>query len=257
MRKNFNLLVSLPFLLGLFLLLFNDFYLKGHFHNALTGKLSDFAGLFVFPLFFVAFSPRLRRSIYIMTVLLFVFWKSPFSQPLIDVWNGLPLFKVWRAVDYTDLLALLVLPLSYFHSKRSPPAHRAHRFAPLAVALVAVFAFTATQRAKTEIEYGDKYYFDFPRTELFKRINQQNLIGFEAGYPPSCCPKEPVIDTYTVKLNGLCGGYRTNAGIRVGEEGKDKSSITLLYVQYDCPSGKDDKQKILKIFEVEVVDRLK
>ncbi len=111
---------------------------------------------------------------------------------------------------------------------------------------------------KTKIEYGDKYYFDFPRTELFRRINEQNLVGFEAGHPPTCCPKEPVMDTYHLTLDGFCGKYRTSALMRVSEEGKNKSSITLLYVQYDCPDvNKDDKQRILKFFEGAVIDRLK
>ncbi len=112
MRKHLNLFVSLPFLLGLSLLLFNDFYLKAQFHNAVTGKLSDFAGLFIFPLFFVALCPRLSRFIYIATALFFVFWKSALSQPLIDAWNAIAFFLLWRVVDYTDLSALLALPLS-------------------------------------------------------------------------------------------------------------------------------------------------
>lgn len=256
MRRNLNLLVSPVFLLGLFLLLLNDFYLKSCFHNALTGKLSDFAGLFIFPLFYVAFFPRLRRSIYIITAALFIFWKSPFSQPLIDNWNQLPLFRMARVVDLSDLAALLVLPLSYAYNARRSHG-RAYRFAPLAIALVAVFAFTATQAKKTKIEYGEKYYFDFPRTELFNRINQHNLVGFEAGHPPSCCPRDPVIDTYTVDLDGFCGKYRTDAEMRVSEEGKDKSSITLLHVQYDCPESKDNRVRIQRFFESEVVERLK
>lgn len=57
-KRNFSILVSPGFLLCLCLLLLNDFILKSEFHNALTGKLSDFAGLFIFPLFFSA----LRQS---------------------------------------------------------------------------------------------------------------------------------------------------------------------------------------------------
>ena len=45
------MLTSPGFVVGLSLLLLNDLFLKARFHNPLTGKLSDFAGLFVFPLF--------------------------------------------------------------------------------------------------------------------------------------------------------------------------------------------------------------
>ena len=41
------------FLVGLGILLLNDFYLKYAFSNAFTGKLSDVAGLFIFPFFFL------------------------------------------------------------------------------------------------------------------------------------------------------------------------------------------------------------
>ena len=46
--RSFQILGSPGFLIGLSLLLTNDFVLKEQFHNGFTGKLSDFAGLFVF-----------------------------------------------------------------------------------------------------------------------------------------------------------------------------------------------------------------
>ena len=112
-----RILLSPLFLLGLIVLLLNDFYLKAQFNNFLTGKLSDFAGLFIFPLFFAAFFPKRKLLIYFLTGFLFVFWKSPFSQSEIDLWNSISLFNLGRVIDYTDLLAVLVLPLSYFYFK--------------------------------------------------------------------------------------------------------------------------------------------
>jgi len=64
--------------------------------------------------------------------LLFVFWKSTYSQSAIDGWNSLPFFDIARTVDYGDLWALLVL----------------QRFLPLAlVALLAASALGPDARA--------------------------------------------------------------------------------------------------------------
>jgi len=71
MKRNLDVLVSPAFLLGLFLLLLNDYFLKAVFHNWFTGKLSDFAGLFIFPLFWTALFPRYKKSIYYITAFLF------------------------------------------------------------------------------------------------------------------------------------------------------------------------------------------
>src|SRR5688572_20551428 len=117
-KRQLNTLTSPAFIVAVCLLLANDFILKSTFHNWFTGKISDFAGLFVFPLFWVAFFPNSRKIIYAITASFFLLWKSEYSQPLIDAWNGLAIAPVSRAVDITDLLALFVLPLSYWYSGR-------------------------------------------------------------------------------------------------------------------------------------------
>ncbi len=51
MYERLKYLVSPLFIFVLFLLIINDFFLKAAFHNTFTGKLSDFSGLFIFPIF--------------------------------------------------------------------------------------------------------------------------------------------------------------------------------------------------------------
>jgi hypothetical protein len=116
-QRHFNVLLSPGFLIGLAVLLLNDFVLKQQFHSALTGKLSDFAGLFVFPLICAALFPARKSHVYILTTLAFVLWKSAYSQPFIESWNSLTFFSVERAVDYSDLLALSALPFSYAYGR--------------------------------------------------------------------------------------------------------------------------------------------
>jgi hypothetical protein len=169
-EKRLHILASPGFLIGLFLLLLNDFIFKYQFHNELTGKLSDFAGLFVFPLFWVAFFPRLKSPLYILTAILFIFWKSAYSQPLIDAWNSLPLFMIERTVDYSDLLALLVLPLSYVYSRATFDFQLPLR-ALYMIAMISLFAFTATQFSN-RIDYNKEYLFQASKRELLDRMSR-------------------------------------------------------------------------------------
>jgi hypothetical protein len=176
-----KILLSPYFILGLLLLLLNDFFLKQQFHNFLTGKISDFAGLFVFPLFFTAFFPKRKTVIYISTAILFIFWKSPPSQSLIDFWNSLDIFKISRVVDYTDLLALLVLPLSYFYFKtevfKSKTVSRkfTNRIFASFVVLLSVFAFTATTLVRDRgISFDREYKLRLNNAQI-ESILSQNL----------------------------------------------------------------------------------
>jgi hypothetical protein len=81
-------LISFSFLLSLGLLLLNDFFLKQLYGNWFTGKLSDFAGLFAFTFFFIALCPRHRQKIIILVSVVFIYWKSELSQPLIFIFTG-------------------------------------------------------------------------------------------------------------------------------------------------------------------------
>ena|SRR6218665_1521484 len=158
MQEKFKLLSSKGFTAGLLLLLLNDFILKAAFHNDFTGKLSDVAGLFIFPLFWLSFFPKHKRTVFFLTGLLFIYWKSPLSQPVIDGWNALDLFSIQRIVDYSDLLALLILPLSFYYSTMElrKPAFRVHPVFPV---MIAAFSFIATSKydRSARFAYGDTY----------------------------------------------------------------------------------------------------
>jgi hypothetical protein len=107
-------LLNSVFLVGLLILVLNDHLLKAQFGNWFTGKLSDFAGLLIFPLFLKFVFPVANRTAIGATLLGFLFWKSSFSQPLIDTYNAITFLPVGRIVDYSDYLAFLILPLSYY-----------------------------------------------------------------------------------------------------------------------------------------------
>lgn len=135
-------LFSRGFLIGLFLLLLNDLYLKETYHNWTTGKLSDFAGLFVFPIFLGSINSKRPLLNYYFTFLFFVFWKSGLSTTSIAFVNDTIGTSFSRVIDYTDLLALLILPLSYRYYITSNGL-KITALKPIVVGL-SVFSFFAT-----------------------------------------------------------------------------------------------------------------
>src|SRR5262245_6279902 len=171
MNRRLEVLATPGFVGGLCLLLVSDFFLKHLFSNWFTGKLSDFAGLFIFPIFWAAVVPRQKKAIFAATGILFIFWKLAWSQPLIDYWNDLAIWPVTRIVDPGDLIALLILPVSYSYFDRPRVLYRPS--ALYFIATIAVFAFTATSRAReTRFDFTEKYHFPMTRISLLRKLYQ-------------------------------------------------------------------------------------
>lgn len=94
---------SIGFILALTILLLNDFYFKIYYGNWLTGKLSDFAGLFVFPLFWTILFPKLKDKIYFASAIIFIYWKTVYSETLLEIINQLSIIKLNRVVDFKQV----------------------------------------------------------------------------------------------------------------------------------------------------------
>lgn len=240
-ERRLQLLVSPGFVVGLSVLLLNDFVFKQQFHNGFTGKLSDFAGLFILPLFWTALFPRLNCSIYIVTAILFLFWKSVYSQPLIESWNRLPFFLIARTVDYSDLFCLVCLPLSFVYSRRasSIPARRSVMYLFVVISL---FAFTATSYS-TKTAYDNEYQFRSSRTELIERMSHLPLHDVHTSFGES--------DTFEISFDSCTG-----KAIITLREKDNQSFIVLKEINYRCPSG-GDKQEMLEYFEKEFINKLR
>ena len=248
-ERDLQVLTSRGFLAGLALLLLNDFLLKPLFHNALTGKLSDFAGLFVFPLFWSALLPRFRKQIYLATAALFAVWKSAYSQPLVEAWNSLHLIPLGRTVDATDLVALLVLPASYLYGLRAPRVVPPRRLAAGLLACVSVFAFAATSY-RTKFDYGNKYFFEDSQPVLLRKAH--HLKDLDPKYRVEC---EKGADKVELRIPAEFCFDDVRATVAFGQE-QGRSVITLREMEHECPEGKGDKQKLLNIFEKDFIGRL-
>jgi hypothetical protein len=242
------------FFLGLLLL--NDFLLKSLLHNWLTGKLSDFAGLFIFPLFWSALLPRFRRPIYVLTAIMFVIWKSAYAQSLIDAWNGLGVLPIYRTVDASDLLAMLILPFSFFYchqraGKTEEHLPTGHRVAAYLLGAISLFAFTATQAAKVVYTYNEKFYFDCSEVLLTRRI--YHLFHLNTKIEPTLLP--PVlIDKCWLEVRIPSETCSPTATIEIGEE-DGHAVITLKKTEHKC-LGRFGVQDVLGAFKKGFLDEL-
>ena len=172
------------FLASIFLLLINDLYLKYEYHNSLTGKLSDFVGLFAFPYFFSSFFSKKVKSIYILSGILFVFWKSEFSQPIFNFAHSIGI-GLNRTVDYSDLIALLVLPISYIHwNSKSKLLIKPKRILKPIIIGISCFSFVATtlpkyyEKISLKSEFSTNVNSDYQsvrkKLNLYKEGNFEN-----------------------------------------------------------------------------------
>jgi hypothetical protein len=262
-NRRLHILLSPVFLAALCLLLANDFLFKSLLHNWFTGKLSDFAGLFAFTLFWGVIFPLRRQVVFLATALGFIFWKSPHSQAIIDWCNAPRLFTVGRVVDSTDLIALAVLPLSYLYLRRrernsEAPNHSAchlltRRIAVCATCAAAAFAFTATsfvndRRASIHKEYE----FAYSRNELAAYLKSIGLTEVER-----IRLSDEQRETYILTLAAKFCDSSPTAWVTLHEQG-GKTVLDLGPIRYWCGERlPQHDEELLRIFEREVIEKLR
>ena len=184
MKNKLQLLLHPLFILSLACLLANDISWKYEYHNWLTGKLSDFAGLFVLSVFLSAFFHRHRLLIYIGITIFFIWWKSPLSQSLIDLLNQSLDLSFNRTIDHTDLVAI---PFIYAAGLLKPPAYNfslANRVAIYFVSAVCLVAFCSTSYLRKimiepdmgpRITYSETYPTRFKQEDILYKLDSMQL----------------------------------------------------------------------------------
>lgn len=153
MIKNLNRLAHPVFLVSLVMLFLNDFILKTVFHNYLTGKLSDFAGLLAFPFFWSVLFPKRIKEIHIAVALFFVFWKSTFSETFVDF------FGFYRVVDFSDNIALISILVSFWLLKQESVTYRVHPVFLKLIFLLSCFSFVATSKPQEPETFEDGFRY--------------------------------------------------------------------------------------------------
>ena len=181
-KIKFELLTSELFILGIITLLVNDFYLKYEFSNALTGKLSDFAGLFIFPFFLSIFFPKQILKVYFSTSFLFVFWKFQISDGFINWISDSLNLAFYRTVDSSDLIALSVLPLSYKYFKKKYAEDKKSFFLVNSlIGTLCVFTILADSQPRQEVGVKIKsskiYKLPISKADLYEKLNVNSYSG--------------------------------------------------------------------------------
>ncbi len=223
MKPKYYIFKHPVFICSLLLLIVNDHYLKAAYHNIITGKLSDIAGLFIFPIFWAVVFPRYKKHIYWITAIGFTLWKSELPQPLIAFFNHYHI-PLTRVVDYSDLFALIVLIPSYFFFDKTKPAND-HRLITLPVAVISLIAFCATSppgyfsyvpHQTQQISYG-KYKTKLSKQEVLQKLNKMNIAynldsfcTHTSRMPHLIEMDSKYCDTCTIQEYILISGYQSN-----------------------------------------------
>ncbi|MGC6432431.1 MAG: hypothetical protein ACON5F_15415 [Jejuia sp.] len=177
-----NLLYGKLFLTSVGLLILNDFYLKYHFHNYLTGKLSDFVGLFAFAYFVSLFFKNNIKLIYVLTGIAFLFWKSSFSQFAIAFMNNIGV-GINRIVDYSDLIALSILPISYCYRVNHKIRVKRINLLPKQLIIgICIFSFVATTlpREYTRLDLKANYQVQIDKPKDSVKIKLDDIYSVNA-----------------------------------------------------------------------------
>ena len=253
------LLTSPPFVASLFLLLLNDWLLKRAAGNWFTGKLSDFAGLFAFALFWTALLPRRRLMVLATVAMAFVFWKSPLSAPALDAWNALAIWPLTRVVDYSDWLALTVLLPAHVVARRHGATVEfrqrvaARRSGALLAGAVSVAAFAATSVPPPSYDVHDPVGYDIPAPRAHVKAALDSLGLHVVGDAPRR-RGAPTADTVVVYIRHPPERH-IGVRIEVREITTTETRIRLLRVSTVGPEP--TTEGLHRAFEQQVVDPLR
>lgn len=231
-------------------LLFNDFYLKQTFSNALTGKISDFAGLIVFPIFIAYVFPNTKKWISIATAILFIIWKTPIVTPIIETINQILPLKIQRVIDYSDYWALIVLPIAHkiinHDRKLTFNSSKLLKFSKIGVASLSFFAICATSMPppveipKGTIYIGEEYTIKKTKEETIEMIKS---LGYNVDFYKN------LEDSTTIKKyrSRNIPYYQTNNIVIYDDNSKPID--TILNVKYTLYEPKENKT-IIEIINV-------
>lgn len=251
MRTSLALLSSRGFIAALIVLILNDMVLKRVAGGLVTGKLSDFAGLFAFPLFWTALMPRHRALIHWATAVVFIWWKLPLSAAWIDAWNARAAIPIGRVEDPTDVIALAAIVASYVFSaapRRQVPVP-ALRWAVIPVAL---FAFAATTFLSIQ-HYDRTYTF---RTDTAGFMRGLETLGMRDGTQTDTVQAgaEPGPGVLLIRIPG---DHVAALGARLRVEPDSVGvAVTLKEIYYGAPPARLDSINLIDFFEKCFVQRM-
>ena len=234
-NNRFKILRTYWFIAAVAILLLNDFVLKNAFHNWFTGKLSDFVGIFFLPLFFSVIFPKRIKELLVGSALFFIYWKSPLSEGLIHLVNSFHGFNYARVIDYTDLLALSVLPLSYY-VYNNKDKWRTIKVSPSIPFAIAGFAMMATSQEEHFVDLNTGYTINSSQTMLFNDI-LANTNTFDIGQVVVRFGDSTITDSMYFSINISQGNLEKAAWVNAGLFKLDSAHTEIYLFNYQQAGG--------------------
>jgi len=265
------------FIICVLTLILNDWYFKTTFHNNLTGKLSDFAGLFAFSYLLGTLFPKGFIKIHIWTALLFIFWKSELSQSFINLINefGIP---INRTIDFTDNIALISLFISYF-ALQSNFALTMNLFLQKSLVLISCVSFMATTMPprinRKYVKIYKQYEFPFSKRELISRLNMvqmkevrkinklRGLVDFDSKtnvfhFQGKTDTLALLLDPENINDLDVIQFKTSFAEILIlGNEKKSELVLLTVYKTVSMFDDKDYRDKAITQFEKRIINKIK
>ena len=123
----------------------------------------------------------------VLSGLFFIFWKSPLSENLIHFYNHFSLLPISRIVDYSDLIALAVLPFSHWLILNIGTLEtvqlRKLKFPPAILGLTTGLVFMATspplkyyyQFSTGNVQVKEKYLVEANKQTILDHFKQEEI----------------------------------------------------------------------------------
>ncbi|MFN5417143.1 MAG: hypothetical protein ACK5B9_08815 [Flavobacteriia bacterium] len=262
MRKEY--ILNPIFALSLLLLVLNDFIFKVEFSNFVTGKLSDFSGITVFTLFLMIFFSNNKKHVFIFVILFFSFWKSSLSSPFIEFINQIPNLNYVRIVDYSDLIALIVLiPLNFYEPQKIQ--FKKYKFLAFnSLFGLSIFAMFATSRGNMRdygrVFIGETIKYKASKTGFLSTLNQN---GITYKLKNKYLDKKDSIFDYSLSKFTINSDTIYNADISIKQLREEKIAVNLRSI-YITENGKPlevqnytTRDSIINSYKTKTIDYFK
>lgn len=135
---------------------------------------------------------------------------------------------------YDGLVAFAILPLVWIHSEKSKPIRLpkfSQNFAPVLIALVSVFAFTATSQSRENYhneEFSEIYKIEKTPVDLLKKLQD-----YEAEYFSESKDRRQNLITVGLRLKENVCDDLPYASFEIAKDGAG-SRINLKNISYGC-----------------------
>lgn len=176
-------ILSPLWIFALGVLIFNDHFLKAAWGNALTGKLSDFAGLFLAPVLFAfILGVKTKRGLQLCGLVIgVVFGAINLFPTFATFWDGALsiVYPYATTVDPTDLVALIIIPIGifWFSSDKTSPKKDIYFGRMLA------FAGIAASLASTNPDDEELIPMESSIVSIYNQSNEMHILRIRALKP--------------------------------------------------------------------------